>query len=112
LESAQKLAASRAIEYRPLRKYPTSGFDLSVIADLKVPVLQIQNELSRLAGPDLADIDFVRQYAGPPLLEGQKSVSYHLEVGALDHTMTAEEVTQIRTRLIQGMREMGFDLRV
>jgi phenylalanyl-tRNA synthetase beta chain len=77
-----------------------------------MPVHQIQDALSKLAGQDLAAIDFVRQYAGPPLPEGQKSVSYHLEVGALDHTMTAEEVTQIRNRIIQGMRELGFDLRV
>ncbi len=112
LDSAQKLTAGRVIKYTPIRKYPTSGFDLSVVADLKVPVLQIQYDLSRLAAPDSASIDFVRQYAGPPLLEGQKSVSYHLEVGALDRTLTAEEVTQIRTRIIQGMRDLGFDLRV
>jgi phenylalanyl-tRNA synthetase beta subunit len=79
---------------------------------LKTPVDRIQYELSKLAGSDLAAIDFVRQYAGPPLPEGQKSVSYHLEVGALDHTMTAEEVTQIRNRMIHGMRDLGFDLRV
>ncbi len=112
LDFAQNLAAGSAIQYKPLRKYPTSGFDLSVIAELKLPVLEIQDALSKLAGADLAAIEFVRQYAGPPLLEGQKSVSYHLEVGALDHTLTADEVSQIRTRLIQGVRELGFDLRV
>ncbi|MFL6352828.1 MAG: phenylalanine--tRNA ligase subunit beta [Bryobacteraceae bacterium] len=112
LETARKLAETRELRYKPLRKYPTSGFDLSVVADLKTPVQRIQDELSELAGPDLASIDFVRQYAGPPLLEGQKSVSYHLEVGALDHTMTAEQVTQIRNGIIEGMRELGFDLRV
>jgi phenylalanyl-tRNA synthetase beta chain len=112
LDSAQKIAARRVFKYTPLRKYPTSGFDLSVVSDLRMPVHQIQDALSKLAGQDLAAIDFVRQYAGPPLPEGQKSVSYHLEVGALDHTMTAEEVTQIRNRIIQGMRELGFDLRV
>ena len=112
LEIAQGLAESRTISYTPLRKYPTSGFDLSVVADLKTPVHQIQGELSKYAGPDLAGIEFVRQYAGPPLLEGQKSVSYHLEIGALDHTMTAAEVSEIRNRIIQGMREQGFDLRV
>jgi phenylalanyl-tRNA synthetase beta chain len=112
LEFAQRLAESRVVRYTPLRKYPTSGFDLSVVAGLKTPVDRIQYELSKLAGSDLAAIDFVRQYAGPPLPEGQKSVSYHLEVGALDHTMTAEEVTQIRNRMIHGMRDLGFDLRV
>ena len=112
LELAQTIASRYQLKYRPFRKYPTSGFDLSVVAPLNMPVQRIQEELSRLAGVDLALIDFVRQYAGPPLPEGQKSVSYHLEVGALDRTLTAEEVTQIRNRIIQGMRESGFDLRI
>jgi phenylalanyl-tRNA synthetase beta subunit len=57
-------------------------------------------------------IDFIRQYQGAPLAAGQKSVSYHLEVGALDHTLDAEEVAQIRTRIIDGLRELGYDLRI
>lgn len=112
LQLAQQLAASRVFQYTPPRKYPTSGFDLSIVADLKISVDRIQNEIINLAGSDLAAIDFVRQYAGPPLPEGQKSVSYHLEVGAPDHTLAAEEVTEIRNRIIQGMRELGFDLRI
>ena len=49
-------------------------------------------------------IEFVRQYAGPQLPQGQKSVSYHLKVGALDHTMTAEELTAIRQRIIKACK--------
>jgi phenylalanyl-tRNA synthetase beta chain len=112
LEVAHEAARRDTRSYRPLRKYPTSGFDLSIVADLKRPVHKIQEELSNLAGADLALIEFVRQYAGPPLPEGQKSVSYHLEIGALDHTMTAEEVAEIRNRMIEGMRVLGYDLRV
>jgi phenylalanyl-tRNA synthetase beta chain len=112
LDIAQRLAADRVFQYRPLRKYPTSGSDLSVIAELRLPVSRIQDQLASLAGPDLASLDFVRQYAGPPLPEGHKSVSYHLEIGALDRTMTAEEVTAIRNRIIQGMRDAGYELRI
>ncbi|HEX4229878.1 MAG TPA: phenylalanine--tRNA ligase subunit beta [Bryobacteraceae bacterium] len=112
LDKAQQLAADRGFHYRPPRKYPTSGFDLSVIAGMRLPVSRIQDELASLAGPDLALLDFVRQYAGPPLPEGSKSVSYHLEIGALDRTMTAEEVSVIRNRMIQGMRDAGYELRV
>jgi phenylalanyl-tRNA synthetase beta subunit len=65
----------------------------------------------RLAGPDLATIEFIRQYAGPPLPTGQKSVSYNLKVGALDHTLGAEEVTAIRGRIIDGMQALGYELR-
>lgn len=112
METAAALAASRVFRYTPPRKYPTSGFDLSVICELRLPVSRIRDELTALAGPDLASLDFVRQYAGPPLPEGAKSVSYHLEIGALDRTMTTEEVTTIRNRIIQGMRDAGYELRI
>ena len=111
LNSAQKLVAERGVEYKPLRKYPTSGFDLSVVAELRKPVEHLQDEITRLAGADLATIEFIRQYDGPPLPQGQKSVSYHVKVGALDHTLSAEEVTAIRKRIIDGMQAAGYELR-
>ncbi|HSU58712.1 MAG TPA: hypothetical protein VLI55_05315, partial [Bryobacteraceae bacterium] len=111
LHLAQQIAASQTFTYIAPRKYPTSGFDLSAVADLHAPVSRVQEELMRLAGADLASIDFIRQYVGSPLPPGQKSVSYHLEVGALDRTLTAEEVAAIRSRIVQGMREAGFEIR-
>jgi len=104
--------ASTDFEYRPIRKYPTSGFDLSVVADLHLHVATIESDLTAIAGESLARLEFVRQYAGQPLAEGQKSVSYHIEVGALDHTLTSEEVFMLRNRIIEGMRARGYDLRV
>jgi phenylalanyl-tRNA synthetase beta chain len=112
LIEAQKIASEGpSFRYTPLRKYPTSGFDLSVVADFKTPADSIQDELARLAGANLVAIEFIRQYSGPPLPQGQKSISYQLKVGALDHTMTAEEVTGIRNNVIQGMQTLGFELR-
>ena len=111
LDAGQPLAAL-ASKYVPLRKYPTSGFDLSVVADLRKPVADIERDLVNLAGKALAKIEFVRQYAGPPLPEGQKSVSYRLEVGSLDHTLASEEVTALRNQVIEGMRALGYELRV
>jgi phenylalanyl-tRNA synthetase beta chain len=111
LQLAQQLAALRQFQYTPPRKYPTSGFDLSVVTSLEKPVAQIQDELENLARPELAAIDFIRQYDGPPLEAGQKSVSYHLEVGALDRTMTTEESNEIRNRIMDGMRSLGYEFR-
>ena len=110
--TAQGVGSAVAVRYEPLRKFPTSGFDLSVVCDLHTPVDSICDALRHLAGSDLAGIEFVRQYTGTPFGPNQKSVSYRLEVGALDHTLTAEEVTAIRGRVIEGMQEQGFELRV
>ena len=111
LRLAQQRSAADVFRYTPPRRYPTSGFDLSVVVDLRLPVQEILDRLNVLAGPHLAGIEFVRQYEGPPLPPGRKSVTYRLEVGALNHTMTTEEVSEIRTRIVNGLREAGFELR-
>lgn len=111
VDLAQSLAAKRAVKYTPLRKYPTSGFDLSVVTALHTPVAEIQDDLTRFAGADLVLIDFVRRYTGSPLAAGQKSVTFHLEAGAPDHTLSADEVTEIRNRIMDGMRAMGYEFR-
>ena len=110
LQLAQELSAARVFRCTPLRRYPTSGFDLSVVADLAIPVQDLEDRITSLAGSALAGIEFIRQYDGPPL-QGRKSVSYHLEVGAADHTLTADEVSVIRNRIINGMRDAGFEIR-
>ncbi len=112
LPPALRIAVTSAIRYEPLRKFPTSGFDLSVVCDLHTPADSICDALRQLAGSGLAWIEFVRQYTGAPFGPSQKSVSYRLEVGALDHTLTAEEVAAIRSRVIEGMQAQGFELRV
>jgi phenylalanyl-tRNA synthetase beta chain len=111
LDLAQTVAG-QAVKYKPLRRYPTSAFDLSVITTLREPVATIQNHLLNLGGSAVISIEFVRRYAGPPLEPGRKSVSYRIEVGAPDRTLTNEEVTEVRSRMIEQMRAAGYELRV
>jgi phenylalanyl-tRNA synthetase beta chain len=98
--------------YEPLRRFPTSAFDLSVLANLREPVAEIQNRLTTAAGTDLVEIEFVRQYTGAPLPEDRKSVSYRLTVGAHDRTLSSEEVTSIRNRVIEALQKAGYELRL
>ncbi|MGH9653165.1 MAG: phenylalanine--tRNA ligase subunit beta [Bryobacteraceae bacterium] len=112
LRIAQRIAAAQGIRYKTPRKYPTSGFDLSVVTDIRTPAAEIESALAKLAGDALASIEFVRQYSGPPLPEAKKSVSYHVEAGALDHTLDSDEVSAVRDRMIAGMQQRGFELRV
>ena len=100
------------VRYRPLRRFPTSAFDLSVVASLREPAGEIEQRLEQAAGNDLVEIEFVRQYTGAPLPEDRKSVSFRLTIGASDRTLSSEEVAGIRERVIQAMREFGYELRV
>jgi phenylalanyl-tRNA synthetase beta chain len=98
--------------YRPLRRFPTSTFDLSVVAGLREAAGDIERRLSDAAGSSLVEIEFVRVYTGPPLPEDRKSVSYRLTVGAADHTLSSDEVTAIRDLVIEALRQSGYELRV
>jgi phenylalanyl-tRNA synthetase beta chain len=111
MQQALSVASQMQTSYKPPRKYPTSGFDLSAVAATKTPAAEIEEHLSRAAAANLVAIHFVRQYSGPPLLEGQKSVSYHLEIGAPDHTLTSDEVSAIRERIAKAMQNAGFEIR-
>ncbi len=98
--------------YQPLRRFPTSAFDLSVVTELREPAGDIERRLIAAAGSDLVEIEFVRQYIGAPLPENRKSVSYRLTAGAMDRTLSSEEVAAIRSRVIEAMRQAGYELRL
>jgi phenylalanyl-tRNA synthetase beta chain len=98
--------------YVAIRRFPSSAFDLSVIVGLRDLVGDIQKRLVGFAGADLDQIEFLRQYSGAPLPEGSKSVSFRLTVAAPDRTLSSEEVGVIRGRIIDGMRGLGYELRL
>ena len=85
---------------------------LSVIAGEREHAGKLRESLASFAGELLESIHFVRQYAGPPLDEGRKSVSFRLRVGSSERTLSSEEAGGIRARIIEGMRGLGYELRV
>jgi len=100
------------VKYTPIRRYPSSAFDLSVIAGLREHAATLQRAIASFAGPLTESVEFVRQYSGPPFEADQKSVSFRLTVGSSERTLSSEEVGEIRARIIEGMRGLGYELRV
>jgi phenylalanyl-tRNA synthetase beta chain len=98
--------------YTPLHRYPSSHFDLSVIAAARELVADLRAKLAGFAGELLESIEFVRQYSGPPLPEHTKSVSFRLTVGSPDRTLSSDEVGAARARIVDGMRGLDYELRV
>ncbi len=98
-----------AQRYQPLRRFPESAFDLSVVAGPRTLIADVQSALEKLAGDTLLSIVFLREFVLP---EGARSLSYRLTVGAPDRTLSAEEVSVVRSRVIDGMRSEGYELRL
>jgi phenylalanyl-tRNA synthetase beta chain len=107
----QELAPA-LVSYTPVRRFPTSAFDLSVICPARERAGTLELEIRRYAG-DLAEaVEYVREYQGAPLEEGRKSVSFRVVAGAADHTLTSAEITGLRERIIEGLTALGYELRV
>jgi phenylalanyl-tRNA synthetase beta chain len=96
----------RERRYQPIRRFPVSAFDLSVVAPLRDPADEIKHRLTTAAGDDLIEIEFVRAYTGDPIPAGHKSVTYRLTVGAPDRTLSSEEVGEIYKRVTDAMRSL------
>jgi phenylalanyl-tRNA synthetase beta chain len=107
LDALQALPA-RAEKYQPLRRFPTSSFDLSIVAGTREPVAALENKLRHLAGSDLVSLQFLLIF---PLPGDKKSVSFRLTFGADDRTLTNEEVTGIREHVVGGIKSAGYELR-
>ena len=108
LAAMRRLTPSIA-KYEPLRRFPVSSFDLSVVAAARAHALDVQRQLAALADESLVAIEFVRDYALSP---EQRSVSFRITVGAPDRTLSSEEAGAIRQRIIDGMTVHGYELRV
>ncbi|MGB9121006.1 MAG: phenylalanine--tRNA ligase subunit beta [Candidatus Angelobacter sp.] len=107
LDALQALPSQRA-PYRPLRRFPTSSFDLSIVAPAHTLVADLENKLRQLAGDSLVALQFLLIFPLPP---DKKSVSFRLTLGADDRTLTAEEVTRTREKIVEGIKSAGFELR-
>jgi phenylalanyl-tRNA synthetase beta chain len=107
LDALQALPSQRA-PYRPLRRFPTSSFDLSIVAPTHTLIATLENKLQQLGGDGMVALQFLLIFPLPP---GKKSVSFRLTLGADDRTLTAEEVTRTREKVVEGIKSAGYDLR-
>ena len=73
---------------------------------------KLETAIAGFGGPLLESVQFVRQYAGAPLAEGTKSVSFRVTVGSAERTLSSEEIAGVRKTIIEGMRGLGYELRV
>jgi phenylalanyl-tRNA synthetase beta chain len=89
--------------YRPVSIYPSSDIDLAFEVDDAVPASAIESTLWAAAGDNLAAARLFDVYRGPGIPEGRRSLAYSLRLDALDHTLTDDEVAEIRRRCIEAV---------
>ena len=111
LELLQKLTPATT-KYTPICRFPASAFDLSVIANARDLAGELAEKIKAFAG-DLAEaVDYVREYQGPPVPEGRKSVTFRITLADPTGTLHDEDITASRARILAGLNDLGYDTRL
>jgi phenylalanyl-tRNA synthetase beta chain len=100
-----------AIRYRPVHRFPTSAFDVSVIAPERELASTLEARIRELAGELTEGVEYVREYQGAPLNADEKSVSFRVVVGAADRTLSSAEISAVRDRIVGGLKAGGYHFR-
>jgi phenylalanyl-tRNA synthetase beta chain len=97
--------------YKPVRRFPSSAFDLSVIADARELAGNLELRVRQFAGDLTETVEYVREFQGAPLPEGRKSVTFRITAGSPDRTLASSEITAIYDRIVAGLTELGYEFR-
>ncbi len=104
--------SKNSIQFEEISPFPRIDRDLNLIVEESIQQVKVMELLRREGGDWVREVSLLDLYRGEPLPPGKKALTYRLQYGALDRTLTDEEVNQARERLLQKLnQEIGATLR-
>ena len=98
--------------YTSLPAYPPVREDLALVVDASVPAAAVEAALRQSGGALLKEVTLFDVYEGSQLTPGKKSLAYHLTFQAPNRTLTDEDVSKQRGRLLKLLdQQLGAKLR-
>lgn len=96
-------------EFKPLRKFPISMRDISMVAGLEIRVEDILAVIQASGGNLIIDVDLFDIF---DLKEAGTSFAFHIIFGADDRTLRNEEVDDIMKKVTKNLEdELGVEVR-
>ena len=103
---------SRTNGFKRLPEYPVNDYDISMLLDVNTTWEQIKSSVLSKKRELLRGVDFVDEYRGKQIPEGQKSVTIRLALGADDKTLTSEEIEACAAAVIKTLKkDLGAEVR-
>ncbi len=101
---------SEHVDYHPVPPYPSVEQDLAVIVPEALPAERVLTAIRSFGLVRSATIFDV--YTGPPVPAGRKSLAFSISYGSEKKTLTDEDVSRERERIVARLRgELGAELR-
>ena len=105
-------AAVAVPEFVDLTSFPAVRQDLAVVVDAGVPAADVVREVRVAGGPMLRSAEVFDVYTGEQVGEGRASLALRLVFQADDRTLTEDEVTARRKKIVKALQNrLGAELR-
>ena len=98
-------------KYEGIAKYPAVTRDISMVVPRTVLVGQIEKILAQRGGKILESYSLFDIYEGAQIKEGYKSIAYTLTFRAKDKTLEDVEITAAMKKILNGLEQLGIELR-
>jgi phenylalanyl-tRNA synthetase beta chain len=89
----------------PPPEFPPVLEDLALVVDETVPAGQVEALIRQTGGRVVAEVRLFDVYRGDQVGAGKKSLAYSLTYQASDRTLTDQEATQIRQRIVRRLQQ-------
>jgi len=96
----------------PVPAYPPVLEDLALIVDESIPASQVEALIRQTGGKLLTAVSLFDLYRGEQIGKGKKSLAYQLTYQHGERTLTDEEVSKLRERIVKRLEQgLGAQLR-
>ena len=98
-------------KYEGIAKYPAVTRDISMVVPKSVLVGDIENVIEQRGGKILEEYQLFDIYEGSQIKSGYKSVAYSITFRAKDRTLEESDVSGAMKKILNGLEDLGIELR-
>jgi phenylalanyl-tRNA synthetase beta chain len=98
-------AAPNAVEFQEVSPYPEVRQDLAFVVDEAVPAAELLAALREAAGPELRSSAVFDEYRGEQTGAGKRSLAFRVAFGSPERTLTDDEATQLRGKIVEALAD-------
>lgn len=98
-------------KYEGIAKFPAVSRDISMVVPKEILAGQIEHLIEQRGGKILESYELFDIYEGSQIKEGYKSIAYSITFRAKDRTLEESDITAVMKKILNGLEQMGIELR-
>ncbi len=98
-------------KYEGIAKFPAVSRDISMVVPKNILVGEIEKLIEQRGGKILESYKLFDIYEGSQIKEGFKSVAYSITFRAKDRTLEENDISGAMKKILNGLEQMGIELR-